>query len=1179
MTYRRPLSLLQPIDQRGLRDPVKEPSLGDWASNLSKEPKKFMYNMFEENVLTKMGAAGLHANSFLGQAEEGYNPFNDPELDIYQDYMQYFIHSRSRQETRSLLKDFHMDQQMHKTSPAQIAGMLAGALTDPTSVFLFMKAGNWFWKGNTLKKSMKLGGALTGEEIIKQLSDTTRHKEMVLFTAGVGFGLPVVLGGLKFAKNYPIQRLNKFMEMADADDALRLKRSQTNTGIIPGVGAASPMGTKFKTYDELLEDEGFLKTWLGKYGIEQGPFTPIFRTLQSGVLEAREMVMSLLESPLYQMKNAEFISSTIPIDNIVGRKMANVTTIIREVEETYLNYLKSMGVKLEGPGKRIRLHFGSVGKPDVMSFRQFRQAITRGRMNGMKSDNEFVQQGINTTQKRLYGPTGTEFDESGINLWWIRREISMWEPYLESAKKSNKGYIQMGAENTVMYPEMIEKILEKLNSRLSYLEKHGSLAKNYVNIMYNYDSIQKNPELFRKIMKEEILAKNPAIESSELEKIIDDLMNPTNHHKYPDVIGATDPEMVLIRNMLDEFKQNKLAYEVLRTKNQLDKLIKSKAKINNGKIFDNLFKEMRKAGIDINRNISTSGKFDADVPLWKNIIDQFYVQNSKGIDRYIKNLVDSPTFRKGKRKYVYEKDFGRISRNFKSRELNINYERLMDAGFIEDDIFRLARGYFNSTVPDIEIAKVFGDPMAWGGAVGFRDGINKILRIYTEKINKAKTDAQRIKLIKEKNDVIEDLQASRDLVKGLYGLEENPHSFVSKAVRHAKQYNALTMLTGWLAAVPDVGRLVMANGIDKVLGDSWTIMSTGIWKQVLKMNKKELNTINEAVDMFNGSRAAIINDIDTPYGMYSKFEKGTNSLTNFYFTYINAMNVWNTGVKQLMHMYNGSSLIEDMFHIVKQTGKKSTTLKTDKTISMRLANAFIDEPMAQRIVAQVEKYGFQKGNFRIANFDKWDDTVAKEHFSAAMKHEVNIGIVTPRKGDMPLWMNWRFGGMLAQFKKFGVAATQAVLIRGLQEKDANFFVGMMFLVALGGMVDMIRTRSFGKDYSKKSRTSQILDALDRSAAIGIFTDINRAIESSTDNRFGLRPALGDKKPYGTSWKYKAGILGPTASQISNIADIMWDTGTGEYNHHTARNVRRLIPFQNVFYLDWIFDKVEKGLRF
>ena len=570
MTYRRPLSLLQPIDQRGLRDPVKEPSLGDWASNLSKEPKKFMYNMFNENVLTKMGSAGLHANSYLGKVEEGYNPFNDPELDIYQDYMQYFIHSRSRQETRDLIKDFHMDQQMHQASPAQIAGMLAGALTDPTSIFMFMKAGSWFWKGNTLKKSMKLGGALTGEEIIKQVSDTTRHKEMALFTAGVGFGLPVVLSGLKYAKNYPVKKLNKYMEMADADEALRLKRSETNIGIIPGAGAASPIGTKFKTYDELLEDEGFLKTWLGKYGIEQGPFTPIFRTLQSGVLEAREMVMSLLESPLYQMKNAEFISSTIPIDNVVGRKMANVTMIIREVEQAYLNYLKSMGVKLEGPGKRIRLHFGSVGKPDVMSFRQFRQAITRGRMNGMKSDNEFVQEGINITQKRLYGPTGKEFDESGINLWWIKREVSMWERYLESAKKSNKGFIEMGTDKTIMYPEMIEKILDKLKGRLSYLEKNGSLAKNYINIMYNYDAIQKNPELFRKIMKEEILAKNPNIDPSELNKIIDDLMNPTNHNKYPDVVGATDPEMVLLQNMLDEFKANKLAYEVLKTKNSIE---------------------------------------------------------------------------------------------------------------------------------------------------------------------------------------------------------------------------------------------------------------------------------------------------------------------------------------------------------------------------------------------------------------------------------------------------------------------------------------------------------------------------------------------------------------------------------------------------------------------------------
>ena len=69
------------------------------------------------------------------------------------------------------------------------------------------------------------------------------------------------------------------------------------------------------------------------------------------------------------------------------------------------------------------------------------------------------------------------------------------------------------------------------------------------------------------------------------------------------------------------------------------------------------------------------------------------------------------------------------------------------------------------------------------------------------------------------------------------------------------------------------------------------------------------------------------------------------------------------------------------------------------------------------------------------------------------------------------------------------------------------------------------------------------------------------------------------KKFGTSKKSKLGnILGPSAGQIANIFDIMYDIGSGGYNHYTARNVRRLIPFQNVWYLDWLFDDIEKGLR-
>ena len=57
-----------------------------------------------------------------------------------------------------------------------------------------------------------------------------------------------------------------------------------------------------------------------------------------------------------------------------------------------------------------------------------------------------------------------------------------------------------------------------------------------------------------------------------------------------------------------------------------------------------------------------------------------------------------------------------------------------------------------------------------------------------------------------------------------------------------------------------------------------------------------------------------------------------------------------------------------------------------------------------------------------------------------------------------------------------------------------------------------------------------------------------------------------------------GLFGPTSSQIGNISDLMWDWGRGKHTHYSAKNVRRLIPFQNVWYLDSLFDQVEKGLR-
>lgn len=151
---------------------------------------------------------------------------------------------------------------------------------------------------------------------------------------------------------------------------------------------------------------------------------------------------------------------------------------------------------------------------------------------------------------------------------------------------------------------------------------------------------------------------------------------------------------------------------------------------------------------------------------------------------------------------------------------------------------------------------------------------------------------------------------------------------------------------------------------------------------------------------------------------------------------------------------------------------------------------------------------------RVGNTEVWDQTddgvEAAKAFHAALGKQAKIDIVTPGKGDVPLWANTELGGILLQFKKFGIASTQRMLFRGLQEKDALFMQSILMLMAAGAMVDAYRQRAFNRDYSKKPTGQKLVDAFDRSGLGGYFSDINNAVERLSNNQIGFRPLLGAK---------------------------------------------------------------------
>ena len=1048
--------------------------------------KSMHLGFFKENIFAMAIADSTVKQRVQFQDVEAYNVFNDPQLaDVYDD-MGYFMHSGSPQETSWLLARKKAEDEYATNSPGYITGRILGGLTDPTALLMFSKVGKFFFTGSRLARSSKVGMALGGEEIIKRKLDRARTLTDSILITGGGFVLPAIFPGIARTSPEAKKIFKLFDKRADRidllDDAVNkaaqdvspmaTKTIKPESPFLEGSIGAAKIRTTFSE-DEWLEMEKIAKTGLGWFG-EKGMWTPIFRTLKSSSLTAKEAIGKLLENPLYQVKNFKNVASEQSIERNIARRKVQVFKAETEIEDLYKVYLQRMGKRV--PKTRVGLYLQKDSE-GIISFSQFKRAIFLNRI-GSPSDLakiDEVAKAAAVSEKYIYS-LGKEYDELGIPLMYIERQISITKFKLAGMEKELKKMSKIKgwkSKDSIQEIKNLKIVLKKLQEKLNYMKVNGSLAKNYVNRVWLRDQVESRWEEFRNIVIPMIKARNPKLTIEAIEEILESVKSAQPYVRF------------------DSKSSNPLA----------------------------------------------------------------------------------------------------ISRHFRTRELRLSKadeEKLAELGFIETDLFVLQRLYFNSVAPDIELTKVFGDPMMsgfkWSPSSGYTQGINQIVEEYNKRITKIRSKSKKKKLEKERDEVVQDLKAGRDLLRGTYGLPDNPQRAFSRGVRMMKLYNSMTMLTGALAAVPDVARILMTSGINRGFRTSWDMFTNVLSTEVLKLSRNQAYLSGEALDMVLGSRAMSMYDLENAFGVFNKLEKGVSRTGNMYFTYINLMNPWNTMMKSWASAVNGTRMLEEIENWVIKG-------KISKNNKAKLLNSGIDEVAARKIWDQYVKHGLGTGankadwkQVRIANTEMWDDEAraTADLFHNALGRDINITIVTPGKGEVPLWFNTEMGGVIVQFKKFAAAATQRMLMRGMQEKDAAFFGGALMLLAAGAMVDATRQKAFNRSYAKKPFGQKIVDASDRSGLGGIFSDMNNILERLTDNKIGLRPTLGAARPY-SSYTQKNimsgfGLFGPTSSQIGNISDLMWDWGRGKHTHYSAKNVRRLIPFQNVWYLDSLFDQVEKGLR-
>lgn len=479
--------------------------------------------------------------------------------------------------------------------------------------------------------------------------------------------------------------------------------------------------------------------------------------------------------------------------------------------------------------------------------------------------------------------------------------------------------------------------------------------------------------------------------------------------------------------------------------------------------------------------------------------------------------------------------------------------------FLENDIVRIADRYTRIMGTDIELSRKFE------GDVNLEQRLAKVADEYKVLAEKAKTEEQRAKLQKEKARVIGDLEALRDIMRGTYGQPENPDNLIVRGGRIARQLNYTSKLGGVvLSSLSDTVNAIGVHGMGRFAQGLGHVMTN---MKGIKLNIKEAKRAGNILESVLHSRMATMAELTDPLNTgHSTFERFIGNVAALG-TKLNGIALWNDVMKGFSSVLTQQRLIQESKKLV-----KGNITKKNRTY---LAFLGIDENNVHQIMRQLETHGTKERNLHVANTDKWADADAVRLFRNALNQDVDRTIVTKTAGDVPLFMNTELGKAIGQFKSFAFASTQQVLIQRLQQADAAALNGFISAVSLGMLSYYVKSLVAGREPSKDPE-KWIVEGIDKSGVLGILMEINGISEKMTRGKVGINGLIGgEMMSRYASRNIVDTLAGPTAGQLKDIASISSAIASGDIKESDVKAFRRMLPYQNVFYLQSIFDQLER----
>lgn len=489
----------------------------------------------------------------------------------------------------------------------------------------------------------------------------------------------------------------------------------------------------------------------------------------------------------------------------------------------------------------------------------------------------------------------------------------------------------------------------------------------------------------------------------------------------------------------------------------------------------------------------------------------------------------------------------------KSRTFNIPDELVEE--FLENDVEILGARYLRHIAADLELQKNFSD-------IEMKAELKEIDDWYSEKMESAKTEKERLKWEKKKNRDVKDIAAMRDRIRGVYGEVDHNNPWV-RAARSTRDLNYLRFMGGVVASsIMDTARTFMSEGFANTLKHGLRPLVTK--SKGFKVAAAEAKRYGVGVDVLMGGRSEIIADVADYTAGGTAVERGLRAAANK-FGKVNLMDYWTAGMKQLHAVTMQNTVIDELLK-----GK----------INKKLKRLGIDDANAKNIAKQLQKHAKKVDGVWISNAKNWDSPDLEQMWGSAIRKESDRVIVIPGQ-EKPLFMSSELGKTIMQFKSFMFSATQRMLIAGIQGQEANYFGGMVMLVSMGMMSYAFKQWDAGRPISDDPKV-WITEGIDRSGALGAIMEVNNTLEKISNNNMGLRPLIGASQPasrYASRSQAEA-LLGPTFGSFlyTTLRVVGAGTDANEWKESDTRALRRLLPYQNLMFVRQGFDKIEESLQ-